>query len=150
MTFHFHNECGSVGIGRRARLRILWQQCRVGSSPIFRIKFLRKSLDFQGFFCIILYFSILLKFLQSFFTIPFFITFLFHYFLLHRLSAQILYNLSGNDQSCHRRHKCHTARYIPTLRTLMFCSRWADTVRSAADRHIFYRSCRLFLGIDHL
>ena len=23
MTFHFHNECGSVGIGRRARLRIL-------------------------------------------------------------------------------------------------------------------------------
>ena len=30
--------CGSVGIGRRARLRILWQQCRVGSSPIFRIR----------------------------------------------------------------------------------------------------------------
>ncbi len=29
--------CGSVGTGRRARLRILWQQCRVGSSPIFRI-----------------------------------------------------------------------------------------------------------------
>ena len=112
--------------------------------------FLRKSLDFQGFFCIILCFSILLKFLQSFFTIPFFITFLFHYFLLHRLSAQILYDLSGNDQSCYRWHKCHTARYIPTLRTLMFCSRWADTVRSAADRHIFYRSCRLFLGIDHL
>ena len=28
--------CGSVGTGRRARLRILWQQCRVGSSPIFR------------------------------------------------------------------------------------------------------------------
>ena len=27
---------GSVGTGRRARLRILWQQCRVGSSPIFR------------------------------------------------------------------------------------------------------------------
>ena len=112
--------------------------------------FLRKSLDFQGFFCIILCFSILLKFLQSFFTIPFFITFLFHYFLLHRLSAQILYDLSGNDQSCYRRHKCHTTRYIPTLRTLMFCSRWADTVRSAADRHIFYRSCRLFLGIDQL
>lgn len=109
-----------------------------------------QSLAFQGFFCIILCFSILLKFLQSFFTIPFFITFLFHYFLLHRLSAQILYDLSGNDQSCYRRHKCHTTRYIPTLRTLMFCSRWADTVRSAADRHIFYRSCRLFLGIDHL
>ena len=35
--------CGSVGTGRRARLRILWQQCRVGSSPIFRIGFkLRK------------------------------------------------------------------------------------------------------------
>ena len=32
-----HKECGSVGTGRRARLRILWQQCRVGSSPIFRI-----------------------------------------------------------------------------------------------------------------
>ena len=32
--------CGSVGIGRRARLRILWQQCRVGSSPIFRIELL--------------------------------------------------------------------------------------------------------------
>ena len=81
MTFHFHSECGSVGIGRRARLRILWQQCRVGSSPIFRITFLRKSLDFQGFFCIILCFSILLKFLQSlsyysvfyYFLIPFFI-----------------------------------------------------------------------------
>ena len=29
--------CGSVGTGRRARLRILWQQCRVGSSPIFRM-----------------------------------------------------------------------------------------------------------------
>ncbi len=32
-------KCGSVGTGRRARLRILWQQCRVGSSPIFRIFF---------------------------------------------------------------------------------------------------------------
>ena len=30
---------GSVGIGRRARLRILWQLCRVGSSPIFRIQY---------------------------------------------------------------------------------------------------------------
>ena len=27
---------GSVGIGRRARLRILWVYSRVGSSPIFR------------------------------------------------------------------------------------------------------------------
>ncbi len=27
---------GSVGTGRRARLRILWEQSRVGSSPIFR------------------------------------------------------------------------------------------------------------------
>ena len=107
--------------------------------------FLRKSLDFQGFFCIILCFSILLKFLQSLFYYS-----ILYYILLHQLSAQIFYDLSGNDQSCHRRHKCHTARYIPTLRTLMLCSRWADTVRSAADRHIFYRSCRLFLGIDHL
>ena len=107
--------------------------------------FLRKSLDFQGFFCIILCFSILLKFLQSLFYYS-----ILYYILLHQLSAQILYDLSGNDQSRYRRHKCHTARYIPTLRTLMLCSRWADTVRSAADRHIFYRSCRLFLGIDHL
>ena len=30
--------CGSVGIGRRARLRILWWSHRVGSSPIFRIR----------------------------------------------------------------------------------------------------------------
>ena len=29
---------GSVGIGRRARLRILWWLHRVGSSPIFRTK----------------------------------------------------------------------------------------------------------------
>ena len=29
---------GSVGIGRRARLRILWVYSRVGSSPIFRTK----------------------------------------------------------------------------------------------------------------
>ncbi len=29
---------GSVGIGRRARLRILWPLGRVGSSPIFRIQ----------------------------------------------------------------------------------------------------------------
>ena len=107
--------------------------------------FLRKSLDFQGFFCIILCFSILLKFLQSLFYYS-----ILYYILLHQLSTQIFYDLSGNDQSCHRRHKCHTARYIPTLRTLMLCSRWADTVRSATDRHIFYRSCRLFLGIDHL
>ena len=28
--------CGSVGTGRRARLRILWWVHRVGSSPIFR------------------------------------------------------------------------------------------------------------------
>ena len=47
--------CGSVGIGRRARLRILWQQCRVGSSPIFRIWLsgLRTwwILSFQSFSC---------------------------------------------------------------------------------------------------
>ncbi len=31
--------CGSVGTGRRARLRILWWVHRVGSSPIFRSLF---------------------------------------------------------------------------------------------------------------
>ena len=30
------HRCGSVGTGRRARLRILWWLHRVGSSPIFR------------------------------------------------------------------------------------------------------------------
>ena len=35
--------CGSVGTGRRARLRILWQQCRVGSSPIFRIELMSQE-----------------------------------------------------------------------------------------------------------
>ena len=29
---------GRAGIGRQARLRILWLQGRVGSSPIFRIQ----------------------------------------------------------------------------------------------------------------
>ena len=29
-------ECGSAGIGRQARLRILWVYARVGSSPISR------------------------------------------------------------------------------------------------------------------
>ena len=33
-----HPIRGSVGTGRRARLRILWWLHRVGSSPIFRIK----------------------------------------------------------------------------------------------------------------
>ena len=32
----FGSACGSVGIGRRARLRILCWLQRVGSSPIFR------------------------------------------------------------------------------------------------------------------
>ena len=41
-------SCGSVGTGRRARLRILWHSCRVGSSPIFRIQW--EALSFQGFF----------------------------------------------------------------------------------------------------
>ena len=41
---------GSVGIGRRARLRILWVYSRVGSSPIFRTKDSGKNL---GLFCII-------------------------------------------------------------------------------------------------
>ncbi len=30
-------RCGSAGIGRQARLRILWLYDRVGSSPIFRM-----------------------------------------------------------------------------------------------------------------
>ena len=30
-------ECGSAGIGRQARLRILWVYARVGSSPISRM-----------------------------------------------------------------------------------------------------------------
>ena len=33
-----HPIRGSVGTGRRARLRILWWLHRVGSSPIFRTK----------------------------------------------------------------------------------------------------------------
>ena len=38
--------CGSVGTGRRARLRILWWVHRVGSSPIFRIKERAEMLSF--------------------------------------------------------------------------------------------------------
>ena len=42
---------GSVGTGRRARLRILWWVHRVGSSPIFRSQILRRlSLMRQPFF----------------------------------------------------------------------------------------------------
>ena len=37
---------GSVGTGRRARLRILWWVHRVGSSPIFRIKERAEMLSF--------------------------------------------------------------------------------------------------------
>ena len=36
--------CGSVGTGRRARLRILWWLHRVGSSPIFRIRLISGKL----------------------------------------------------------------------------------------------------------
>ena len=40
---------GSVGTGRRARLRILWWQHRVGSSPIFRIRWkVRKPWNISG------------------------------------------------------------------------------------------------------
>ena len=35
---YYHSCCGSAGIGRQARLRILWVYARVGSSPISRIK----------------------------------------------------------------------------------------------------------------
>ena len=42
--------CGSVGIGRRARLRILWWLHRVGSSPIFRI--FKGSSIWMDLFCI--------------------------------------------------------------------------------------------------
>ncbi|MDK2968649.1 MAG: hypothetical protein PWP53_4261, partial [Lacrimispora sp.] len=41
--------CGSAGIGRQARLRILWLYDRVGSSPISRIGkqfFIREELLF--------------------------------------------------------------------------------------------------------
>ena len=38
---------GSVGIGRRARLRILWEQSRVGSSPIFRTTYYGVSWSFM-------------------------------------------------------------------------------------------------------
>ena len=41
--------CGSAGIGRQARLRILWLYDRVGSSPISRIRrqfFIREELFF--------------------------------------------------------------------------------------------------------
>ena len=34
---YYHSCCGSAGIGRQARLRILWVYARVGSSPISRI-----------------------------------------------------------------------------------------------------------------
>ena len=43
--------CGSVGTGRRARLRILWWIHRVGSSPIFRIK--RPETFVSGLFLLI-------------------------------------------------------------------------------------------------
>ena len=45
--------------------------------------FLRKSLDFQGFFCIILCFSILLKFLQSLFYYSVFYYFLIPFFIIY-------------------------------------------------------------------
>ena len=35
---YYHSCCGSAGIGRQARLRILWVYARVGSSPISRIQ----------------------------------------------------------------------------------------------------------------
>ncbi len=41
---------GSVGTGRRARLRILWHSCRVGSSPIFRRHTGERVLPSAGFF----------------------------------------------------------------------------------------------------
>lgn len=42
------SKCGSAGIGRQARLRILCQQWRVGSSPIFRSK--TSSENLRSFF----------------------------------------------------------------------------------------------------
>ena len=38
ITYSQYNICGSAGIGRQARLRILCLYRRVGSSPIFRIE----------------------------------------------------------------------------------------------------------------
>ena len=47
--------CGSVGTGRRARLRILWWLHRVGSSPIFRIHLRRCCFTAPSFiFCLCL------------------------------------------------------------------------------------------------
>ena len=37
MVLNSYMTCGSAGIGRQARLRILWLYDRVGSSPISRI-----------------------------------------------------------------------------------------------------------------
>lgn len=48
-----------------------------------RFKAKRKSLDFQGFFCIILCFSILLKFLQSLFYYSIFYYFLIPFFIIY-------------------------------------------------------------------
>ena len=52
-----HPIRGSVGTGRRARLRILWWLHRVGSSPIFRIRSKEKSYMTSLF--------LVLQFLQS-------------------------------------------------------------------------------------
>ena len=35
-VLYYNTCCGSAGIGRQARLRILWVYARVGSSPISR------------------------------------------------------------------------------------------------------------------
>ena len=66
------------------------------------------------------------------------------------LFRKILYYLTGNDQPCYRWYKRCTARNISSFRAFARSPGWADTMRSAADRHIFKRSYRLFLGIDHL
>lgn len=51
-----YSTCGSAGIGRQARLRILWVYARVGSSPISRskdkkLKYLISQV-FQLFLCL--------------------------------------------------------------------------------------------------
>ena len=48
-------RCRSGGIGRRARFRSVWWQHLVGSTPIFCIFLLAKNLDFIGFSATFIY-----------------------------------------------------------------------------------------------
>ena len=67
------------------------------------------------------------------------------HFLSSVLRSQVFNNLSCNNQPGDRRHKRHTPRNISALRTLMRGTRRTNTMRPAADCHIFNWSDRLFL-----